>query len=58
MSKLAFINSKNHGICMWYKGEFTPVAALAAQHGVEIHDEEDVWLFIDAFSNVLIEEGH
>ena len=58
MPKLAFINSKKQGICMWHKGEFVPVAALAAQHGVEIHDEEDVWLFIDAFSNVLIEEGH
>ena len=58
MPKLAFVNSKKHGICMWYKGEFVPVATLAAQHGVEIHDEEDVWLFIDAFSNVLIEEGH
>ena len=57
MSKLAFINSKKHGICMWHKGEFIPVAALAAQYGVEIHDEEDIWLFIEALSNVLIEEG-
>lgn len=54
---LSYINSKKHGICMWHKGEFIPVTALAAQHGVEIHNEEDVWLFIDAFSNVLIEEG-
>ena len=56
MSKLAFINSKNHGICMWYKEKFIPVTVLAAQHGVEIQNEEDIWLFIDAFSNILIEQ--
>ena len=57
MSKLAFIKSKKHGICMWYKEKFIPVTVLAAQHGIEIHNEEDIWLFIDVFCNVLIEKG-
>lgn len=56
MSKLSYINTPT-GICFWYKGEFVPINTLAKIYGFDLQDEDDVWLFIEALSNVLIEEG-
>lgn len=55
-SKLSYINTPM-GICLWYKGKFVSINTLAKIYDFDLQDEDDIWLFIEAFSNVLIEEG-
>lgn len=57
MPKLSYINTPT-GVCLWYKGEFVPINTLAKAYGFDLQDEDDIWFFIEALSNVLIEEGH
>lgn len=56
MPKLSYINTPT-GICLWYKGEFVSINTLAKIYDFDLQDEDDIWLFIEAFSNVLVEEG-
>lgn len=55
-SKLGYINTPT-GIYLWYKGKFVSINTLAKIYNFDLQDEDDIWLFIEAFSNVLIEEG-
>lgn len=55
-SKLSYINTPT-GICLWHKGKFVSINTLAKIYDFDLQNEDDIWLFIEAFSNVLIEEG-
>ena len=54
MAKVPYINTKD-GICVYVNGKFIPVKEIAEHYGFKIEDDDDVWIFIDAFSSAIIE---
>ena len=40
---------------MYVNGKFIPVKEIAEHYGFKIEDDDDVWIFIDAFSSAIIE---
>ena len=56
MSKIPYINTEN-GICLLVNGKYIPVNQIAEQIGIEIEDDDDIFILIDAISSVAIEEG-
>lgn len=56
MSKIPYINTEN-GICLLVDGKYIPVNQIAEQIGIEIEDDDDIFILIDAISSVVIEGG-
>lgn len=56
MPKIPYINTED-GICLSINGNWIPINDIAKQYGIEIEDEDDIWILIEAFSSVAIEEG-
>lgn len=57
MPKIPYINTEN-GICLSINGKWIPIEEIAKQYGIEIEDEDDIFILIDAISSVAIEEGY
>lgn len=56
MPKIPYINTED-GICLSINGTWIPIEEIAKQYGIEIEDEDDIWILIDAISSVAIEGG-
>ena len=56
MPKISYINTEN-GICLLVDGKYIPVKQIAEQIGIEIEDDDDIFILIDAISSVAIEGG-
>lgn len=54
MATVSYINTDD-GICVYVNGKFIPVREIAKHYEFEIEDEDDIWIFIDAFSSAMIE---
>ena len=54
MPKIPYINTEN-GICLFIDGKYIHVKQIAEQIGIEIEDDDDIFILIDAISSVAIE---